>query len=273
VLRQVTVFIGVALETSVLPCDVIAACGAAALGAVLLGTARRGANTASLTAAQRVFGRELFTGRCLETPLRNPTNECCSFFRFGGGRPLHKVYFFLLRKPPEVPTPCSMIFSRKVSHMSFLRVPPLPRGARSPEFHPWTSFMVGSFIPVLHCGPFRRLFPSVRLFRVSRSASLFCLLRLCPAQRVIFIPAAVTSFRSPQFLCVQNFLKMFLLRHATVARRDTFLQAAANFSRDLQIPRFSPFGSSRRPAACFRHLRCFLSPSTGITVASSLGTS
>jgi hypothetical protein len=39
-LRQVTVFTGVALETSVLPRDVIAACCVAALGAVLLGTAR-----------------------------------------------------------------------------------------------------------------------------------------------------------------------------------------------------------------------------------------
>jgi hypothetical protein len=39
-LRQVTVFTGVALETSVLPCDVIAACCVAALGAVLLGMAR-----------------------------------------------------------------------------------------------------------------------------------------------------------------------------------------------------------------------------------------
>jgi hypothetical protein len=73
VLRQVTVFTGIALEMSVLPCDVIAACCIAALGAVLLGTARQGANTASPTAAQRVFGRELFTGRCLETPLHNPT--------------------------------------------------------------------------------------------------------------------------------------------------------------------------------------------------------
>jgi hypothetical protein len=41
VLRQVTVFTGVALETSVMPCDVIAACCVAALGAVLLGTAWR----------------------------------------------------------------------------------------------------------------------------------------------------------------------------------------------------------------------------------------
>jgi hypothetical protein len=60
------VFTGVALETSVLPCDVIAACSVAALGAVLLGTAQHGANSASPTAAQRIFGRELFTGRCLE---------------------------------------------------------------------------------------------------------------------------------------------------------------------------------------------------------------
>jgi hypothetical protein len=40
VLLQVTVFTGVALETSVLPRDVIANCCIAALGAVLLDTAR-----------------------------------------------------------------------------------------------------------------------------------------------------------------------------------------------------------------------------------------
>jgi hypothetical protein len=76
VLRQVTVFTGVALKTSVLPCDVVAACCVAALGAVLLGTARHGANTASSTAAQRVFGREAFSGRLPSSPLlRNP---CCA---------------------------------------------------------------------------------------------------------------------------------------------------------------------------------------------------
>jgi hypothetical protein len=75
--------------------------------------------------------------------------------------------------------------------------------------------------------------------------------RATPARRVTFIPAAVISFRSPQFLCVHDFLKMFLLRHATVARQDTFLQAAANFSRDPQIPRFSSFGSLCRPAVAF----------------------
>jgi hypothetical protein len=77
VLRQVTVFTGVALETSMLPCDVIAACCVAALGAVLLGTARHGANTASPTAAQRVFGRELFSGRCLETSCATNNGLTC----------------------------------------------------------------------------------------------------------------------------------------------------------------------------------------------------
>jgi hypothetical protein len=74
VLHQVTVFIGIALEMSVLPCDVIAACCVAALGAVLLGTAQHGANTTFPTAMQRVFGREAYS-RWLPSSasLRNPT--------------------------------------------------------------------------------------------------------------------------------------------------------------------------------------------------------
>jgi hypothetical protein len=44
------------------------------------------------------------------------------------------------------------------------------------------------------------------------------------------------------------------LSHATVARRDAFLQAAASFFRDPRSPRLSSFGSTRRPAACFRPL-------------------
>jgi hypothetical protein len=83
VLRQVTVFTGVALETSVLPRDVMAACCVAALGAVLLGTARHGANTASPTAAQRVFGRELFSGRCLERSCAtNNGLTCDTIYRY-----------------------------------------------------------------------------------------------------------------------------------------------------------------------------------------------
>jgi hypothetical protein len=81
----------------------------------------------------------------------------------------------------------------------------------------------------------------------------FSLSRANPARRVIFLPAANSS-RGPQFPWVRIFLKTFFLRHATLARRDTFLQAAVNFLRDLQYPRVSSFGSPRRPAACFQPL-------------------
>jgi hypothetical protein len=67
VLRQVTVFTGVAFEKRVLRCDVIAACCVAALGAVLLGTAR--SKHRSPTAAQHVFGREAFSGRLPSSAL------------------------------------------------------------------------------------------------------------------------------------------------------------------------------------------------------------
>jgi hypothetical protein len=50
---------------------------------------------------------------------------------------------------------------------------------------------------------------------------------------------------------------MILLRHATVARWGTFLQAVANFIRGPQSPRVSFFGSPRRPAACLLPLCCF----------------
>jgi hypothetical protein len=101
-----------------------------------------------------------------------------------------------------------MIFSLKISHMSFLRVPPLPRGARSPGFHPSLSFLVGfsvfllprscsfsprSLMPFSHTGPFQRLFSSVRLFGISCSTMSL----------------------------VGYFLTKLLLRHATPARRQT----------------------------------------------------
>jgi hypothetical protein len=63
------------------------------------------------------------------------------------------------------------------------------------------------------------------------------------------------------------------LHHATVLRRDAFLQAAASFFWDPQSPRVNSFGSPCRPAACFRPLCRLFRPLTGITAASSLGTS
>jgi hypothetical protein len=64
-------------------------------------------------------------------------------------------------------------------------------------------------------------------------------------------------------------LKTFPLRHAILAQRDTFLQAAANFLQDPQIPRVSPFDFPCRPAASFRPLCCFFRPLTGFTMAPS----
>jgi hypothetical protein len=72
---------------------------------------------------------------------------------------------------------------------------------------------------------------------------------------------------------VHLFLTMFLLRHVTLARRDIFLQAAANFLRDPQSPRVSSFGSPRRPAASFRPLCRFFIVPEDFTKASSVGTS
>jgi hypothetical protein len=76
------------------------------------------------------------------------------------------------------------------------------------------------------------------------------------ARRVTIIPAAPNSCRGPNFVCcgpqipwVRISLKMFLLRHATVAQRDTFLQAATDFSRDLPSPRVIFVGFIHRPAA------------------------
>jgi hypothetical protein len=92
------------------------------------------------------------------------------------------------------------------------------------------------------------------------------------ARWLIPLRATASLFWGPQFSRVEDILKMILLHHATVARRDTFLQAEANFIRDPQIPRVSSFGSSRRPAACFLQLCLVFRPLTGFITASMLGT-
>jgi hypothetical protein len=62
-------------------------CGRARCRSARHGTARHGANTASPTAAQRVFGRELFTGRCLETSCATNNGLICHniFLRWCAG--------------------------------------------------------------------------------------------------------------------------------------------------------------------------------------------
>jgi hypothetical protein len=67
-------------------------------------------------------------------------------------------------------------------------------------------------------------------------------------------------------------LTNFLFRHAIFARRDT-LQAAANFLLYPRFPRVLSFPLWRRSAARFQTLRRFLGLPSGITAASSLGSS
>jgi hypothetical protein len=105
---------------------------------------------------------------------------------------------------------------------------------------------------LLLSGPFRSL------FFLGTALSLFCPLRLCPAERVTFLPAEVISFHGPQFPWVQDFLK-------------TAGHFSAKFIRDPQFPRVSSFDSPRRPAACFLPLFRFFRPSVGFTTASSSG--
>jgi hypothetical protein len=71
-LCYVTVFTGVALETSALPCDVIEACCVAALGAVLLGTAQRKHRFPHRRAAP-IRSRVVYRPLPSSALLRNPT--------------------------------------------------------------------------------------------------------------------------------------------------------------------------------------------------------
>jgi hypothetical protein len=66
---------------------------------------------------------------------------------------------------------------------------------------------------------------------------------------------------------------MFLFRHATFARRDTFLQAAAEFLLNPRYPQVLSLILWRRSEARLQTLRRFINPPTGITAAASLGIS
>jgi hypothetical protein len=92
--------------------------------------------------------------------------------------------------------------------------------------------------------------------------------RATSARWLVPLRAAASLLWHPSW--VRSFLKASLLRRrATVARRDTFLQAAANFLRYPQIPRDSSFCSSHRSAAFFLPLCHFFRPLTSFTTASS----
>jgi hypothetical protein len=57
-------------------------------------------------------------------PTYPALTPCTIFFRFGGGLPLHKVHFLILRNLREVATTCFAIFPPKISYGNLLGVPP-----------------------------------------------------------------------------------------------------------------------------------------------------
>jgi hypothetical protein len=104
--------------------------------------------------------------------------------------------------------------------------------------------------------------------------SLTCLWSPCSFPRVTFalwvilILAGENSFGGPQLSWVPIVLTSVLFRHATFERRNTFLQAVADFLLDPLFPRVLSFSFWRRTAARFRTLLRFLGPPTGITAVS-----
>jgi hypothetical protein len=81
------------------------------------------------------------------------------------------------------------------------------------------------------------------------------------------------SFHDSRLAWIRIFLKRLLFRHATFARQDTFLQAAADFLQDPLFPQVLSLIFWRRSTARLQTLRRFLGPLTGITAASPLGIS
>jgi hypothetical protein len=90
---------------------------------------------------------------------------------------------------------------------------------------------------------------------------------------VILIPAGENSFCGPQFSWVPILLTSFLFRHANFARRDTFLQAAADFLLDALFSRVLSLIFWPSCAARLQPLSRFLGPPTGINAVSTLGIS
>jgi hypothetical protein len=137
-------------------------------------------------------------GRCSHLVGSSYANAL-SFYRFGGSQPLHNIQSIIFCNPLEVLTTRFMIFPLKISQKVFLRVPPLSRCdccTVSPPFNAFHGRVLYSRFT------FRTFQVSIflRPFQVSCStSSSFCPLHLCPARRVTFLPAAVTSVRGPQF--------------------------------------------------------------------------
>jgi hypothetical protein len=218
--------------------------------------------------------------------LLDPPLCAVYFFRFGGGRPLHKVQFLILCSPKvhlailfAISSPKVFLSSssdalsilRRSSHLiPELLIRSLPRSCCLRPLSP---------MPLLHSGSFQILILDVRPYGVlGATLSWSYLLRPCSlrhatfARCIISLRATANSFRDSRLAWIRIFLMRFLFRHASFTRRDHFLQAAADFLLDRLFPRVLSLLFLRRSAARLQTLRCFLDPPTAINTASALGT-
>jgi hypothetical protein len=164
--------------------------------------------------------------------IRLLLRQCYFFFRFWGSLPLHKVQFIILCNPTADPAirleiPSLVVFLKVMSRFPvlsscsifrsrFLRYRGRPPPRSFTAFLPCSCCLRPRFLmSVLQSEPYHNFFSNVPFLLPCSTSSMVCPLRLCPAQRVIFVSAAVTSFRSPQYPWVRIFLKTFILRHAT----------------------------------------------------------
>jgi hypothetical protein len=124
----------------------------------------------------------------------------------------------------KVSSICFATSDPKISYKVFLNVHPLPRYDRCPELLPLMPLMAAlSFLK--YSGRLPPM-PFLTLLLPWRVHSFFL------SAPTLWVPCSSVSL-------IQLFVMMFLLRHATLARRDTFLQAAANFLRHPQSLRVS----------------------------------
>jgi hypothetical protein len=195
-------------------------------------------------------GHNSWSGQSFHISGSSYTNTACRFlFRFGGGWPLHSAQslIFCSRGVRPLHNVQFLIFCNLLDIPVARFTNSSPKAFRSNPSDVQCScrLLPESFIAILHSGPFHSLFSFVCVFLVplvtlSPVWFFMAVCTLCcatPAQRVIFLPAAMYFFQNPHF------------------------------------PQVHSSSLCRRFAARFQLLCHFLSPPTSFTEACSLGTS
>lgn len=162
-------------------------------------------------------GKTIPSGQC--SPISSSSYakaESMVFFCFGGGEPLHNVHFIFSHSRVGQPLPSvqSLTFH---SLLDILAACFTNSNLKAVLLNPSDVLSIvrcschlvpGSFIPILHSGPFESLFTSIHSFG-ALLIMMFLLCPLChatPARQVILLQVAANFFQDPQFLRVRSFV-------------------------------------------------------------------